>query len=78
MDSSHEELLERIEARRLPTLRERRRIRKDAGLTQGEVADALGVEPITISRWERGKARPRGEQARRYRELLEALEERAS
>jgi len=33
-------------------------LRSELGLTQLEMAVALGVTPTTISRWERGKSRP--------------------
>ncbi|MFA5377319.1 MAG: helix-turn-helix domain-containing protein [Dehalococcoidia bacterium] len=33
-------------------------IRKSLGLTQGEMARKLKVDPMTISRWERGEQRP--------------------
>lgn len=32
--------------------------RKAAGLTQRQLADAIGVDAITVSRWERGASRP--------------------
>ena len=32
--------------------------RKESGLTQRQLADALGVDAISVSRWERGAARP--------------------
>lgn len=31
-----------------------RKIRKDRGLTQGDIAEALSIQDITVSRWERG------------------------
>lgn len=34
-----------------------RRLREALGVTQPELAEELGVHPITISRWERDKAR---------------------
>jgi len=34
-----------------------RQLRETLGLTQPELAEELGVHPITISRWEREKAR---------------------
>ena len=37
---------------------ELRRFRKELGLTQGALADQLGVTPITIHRWETGQSRP--------------------
>jgi transcriptional regulator with XRE-family HTH domain len=39
------------------------------GRTQRELADELGVDPITVSRWERGAIEPSG---RRIREIAEA------
>jgi transcriptional regulator with XRE-family HTH domain len=35
-----------------------RRARRAAGLTQRELAEELGLEPITVSRWERGVTYP--------------------
>lgn len=35
-----------------------REARRAAGLTQLEVANTLGVEPVTVSRWERGENPP--------------------
>jgi transcriptional regulator with XRE-family HTH domain len=32
--------------------------RKESGLTQRRLADALGVDAITVSRWERGASWP--------------------
>jgi DNA-binding transcriptional regulator YiaG len=48
-------------------------IRSAAGLSQGELARLIGVEPATVSRWEAGKRCPRGEAALRYAEILEGL-----
>jgi len=35
-----------------------RRSRVRLGLTQRQVADRVGVDPVTISRWERGVSAP--------------------
>lgn len=75
MPSSHDDLLKRIAERRLPSPKERRRIRRDAGLTLKDVGEVLGVNEMTVSRWERGKAKPRGAVATTYRQLLDQLEE---
>ncbi len=34
-------------------------LREALGLTQREMGDRLGVDPLTVSRWERGEVRPR-------------------
>ncbi len=47
-----------------------REIREEAGLSLAEVAHAVGVDKGTLSRWERGLARPRRSQALRYEEVL--------
>lgn len=49
-------------------------LRETARLTQGEIARAIGVSPAAVSRWEAGERSPRGEPARRYGALLDALE----
>ena len=35
-----------------------RRIRDGLGLTQGQLAELLGVHPLTVSKWERGLLEP--------------------
>lgn len=32
--------------------------RKESGLTQRQLANAIGVDAISVSRWERGASRP--------------------
>lgn len=59
--------------RRLPDARRRVRIREDASVTQRQMAEALDVSAMTLSRWERG-VRPRPRHAQAYLELLEELE----
>jgi transcriptional regulator with XRE-family HTH domain len=54
------------------------RLRREAHLSQAEVAAELGVSPSAVSRWEAGDRLPRGRAARRYARLLAALEERLS
>ena len=46
-----------------------RAARRGAGLTQKQLAEALGVEPITVSRWERGVTTPSLPRLRRVAEL---------
>ena len=50
-----------------------RRIRKGLGLTQGQLAERLGVTLLTVHRWETGKSRPQRLARQRLRELEEAL-----
>jgi len=45
--------------------------RRSTGLTQKQLAEALGVEPITVSRWERGVTTPSLPRLRRIAEVTE-------
>ena len=45
--------------------------REYAGLSQSDVARALGINQSAVSRWESGKTRPRGRHAVALRELIE-------
>lgn len=38
-------------------------LREDYGLTQSDVARAIGVHPSQVSRWEAGRVRPRSSNA---------------
>lgn len=48
-----------------------RTARRSAGLTQKQLAEELGVESITVSRWERGVTTPSLPRLRRIAELTE-------
>ena len=48
-----------------------RTARRSAGLTQKRLAAALGVESITVSRWERGVTTPSLPRLRRIAEITE-------
>jgi transcriptional regulator with XRE-family HTH domain len=54
-----------------PTLR--RHLRERAGLTQQDVADALGVDRATVARYELGQRTPGGDLLARYSSLLDEL-----
>ncbi len=70
------QLLESVRARRaLPSPDLAKAIRKAAGVTQAEVAAELGVDPLTVYRWETGRRRPRGRYAEAYSSLLAQLRE---
>ncbi len=60
-------------ARRLPPAAVRRHLRERAGLVQDDLARAVGVNRVTICRWETGARTPRGEVLRRYVEILDRL-----
>ncbi|WP_033338946.1 helix-turn-helix domain-containing protein [Catenuloplanes japonicus] len=66
-------LVETIRATRLPPPSECRAIRQRSGATLAEVAAEVGVDPMTISRWERGLNKPNRARAITYRHLLDAL-----
>jgi DNA-binding transcriptional regulator YiaG len=59
--------------RRLAATGEARRIRQAANLSQSEIAAEVRVHEATVSQWESGKQRPRGDAALRYLDVLEAL-----
>jgi HTH-type transcriptional regulator/antitoxin MqsA len=50
------------------------RRRTALGLTQQQLADAVGVHRITVTRWEAGRAIPRGLAARQLETTLARLE----
>jgi len=45
-------------------------IRRERGWTQVQLAARLGTDAVTVSRWERGKTRPRPSAVERLRRLL--------
>ncbi|MCX4557964.1 helix-turn-helix domain-containing protein [Streptomyces phaeochromogenes] len=63
--------------REVPLPAECRAIREAAGLTQAEVADAVGVTPQAVALWESGNRTPRGHLLDRYAEALRAMREPA-
>jgi DNA-binding transcriptional regulator YiaG len=51
-----------------------REIRRSAGVSQARLAAELGVAELTVSRWEHGTRKPRGEMRRAYARLLAELD----
>lgn len=58
----------------LPSVEERRRIRKAACLSIAELASAVGCTPSALGSWERGERNPRGPVCERYVSVLLVLE----
>jgi transcriptional regulator with XRE-family HTH domain len=72
-------LVNRVRAgRKLPTPAMQREIRKAAGVSQAQVAAELGVQRVTVARWETGLRKPSPRLLERYVELLEQLREAVS
>ncbi len=61
--------------RSLPSPHMRQLLREQSGLTRRQVAEALGVTPTCLGRWEKGSRTPRGDDFSNYYELLERLAE---
>ncbi|MCY0954146.1 helix-turn-helix domain-containing protein [Streptomyces sp. H27-S2] len=57
----------------LPTTNVRGGLRRAAGLTQAQVAAALGVGRVQVARWETGFNEPRGDRRRAYSKFLQSL-----
>jgi DNA-binding XRE family transcriptional regulator len=76
MNDPLDQLLAEARMRRsLPEPPLRRLLRERAGLSQQEVADAIGVSRPAVTRWENGLRLPRTVARARYAELLERLRE---
>ncbi|MFI6513573.1 multiprotein-bridging factor 1 family protein [Streptosporangium sp. NPDC050855] len=71
-------LVDRVRAAQLPPPSVRRRVRRSSRATLRDLASVLNVSPMTVLRWEQGKAEPRLEHAIAYRRLLDALAEAVS
>jgi DNA-binding XRE family transcriptional regulator len=71
-------LAERVKAAQLPPVAARREIRCTARATLRDLADELGVSPMTVLRWEQGRTVPRLAHAIAYRRLLDQLAEATS
>ncbi|MFI6689176.1 helix-turn-helix domain-containing protein [Streptomyces sp. NPDC050485] len=60
----------------LPKPDVRVRLRRASNLTQAQVAEALGVTPLAVLRWEKGQSEPRAERRKAYLRLLNGWAER--
>ena len=74
--SAVDALLEQIPSDDLPPPAERRRLREAAGLSQSQVATALGTRREAVGNWEAGRTDPRPPQRAAYARLLEGLAQR--
>jgi DNA-binding transcriptional regulator YiaG len=68
-----DDVIRLVEVRRRCRSGEARQIRVSAGLSLPEMAEPVGVDQATVSRWERGARLPRGKAALRYADLLDRL-----
>ena len=64
--------------RMLPPPAQRREIRREAGLSQEDLAFALGVNGTTLCRWESGERQPSDEHVVGYQQVLAHLSETAA
>ncbi|MEU2415145.1 helix-turn-helix transcriptional regulator [Streptomyces sp. NPDC013099] len=62
-----------VEEDTLPTLKVRQQLRLAAGLTQSEVAEAIGVKRLAIARWEAGTTQPHRGNRLAYAHFLRKL-----
>ncbi|WP_157873376.1 helix-turn-helix transcriptional regulator, partial [Streptomyces neyagawaensis] len=71
--SAVDALLEQVAQDVLPPPAERRRLRTAAGLSQEQIATALGTRREAVGNWESGRTEPRPPQRAAYARLLESL-----
>jgi DNA-binding XRE family transcriptional regulator len=74
--SAVDALLEQVPSDDLPPPPERRRLREAAGLSQTQIATALGTRREAVGSWEAGQREPRPPQRAAYARLLEGLAQR--
>lgn len=73
-----EQIRSRLRVRNeLPQPDVRRALREAAGLSQQEIADAVGVTRAAIGHWETGTRTPRGVLLDRYVDAIRALRDAA-
>jgi DNA-binding transcriptional regulator YiaG len=66
-------LMDRLRSPRLPPQEEWQGIRLAVDKTLREVADAVGVDPMTVWRWEQGRSKPWPRHQDAYSAVLKAL-----
>lgn len=71
--SAVDALLEQVAQDDLPDPAERKRLREAAGLSQAQIATALGARREAVGNWEIGKSEPRPPKRAAYARLLEGL-----
>lgn len=69
------EIMLLVEAHKKARSGDAKKIRQQAGLTMAQVAAVVGVGESTVSRWEGGSRKPRGEHALKWAALLNELEQ---
>lgn len=70
----NEKLRIKIRLRRnFPSPAARRHLRERAGLTQADIAKAIGVDRASVARYELGQRKPAGEVLARYVALLDQI-----
>ena len=69
------DLQAQVRARLLGPTGRGRKLRAQAGLSLSELAAFVGVDTATLSRWERGQARPRGPSGERWAATCALIEE---
>lgn len=77
-DTSNRDVTLLVEARDAARSGRGTRLRVAAGLSQAELAAAVGVSASCVSRWEAGERRPRGEIAVAYVRVLRTLAEQVA
>ncbi|WP_262371345.1 telomere-associated protein Tap [Streptomyces sp. WAC01526] len=73
MFSAVDALLEQVAQDDLPPPAERKRLREAAGLSQAQIATALGARREAVGNWEAGRTEPRPPKRAAYARLLEGL-----
>lgn len=69
------EIMLLVEAHKRARSGEAKKIRQQAGLTMAQVAVVVGVDVSSVSKWESGSRKPRGEHAVKWAALLNELEQ---